>query len=284
VKDHSKRARPRKVSGGTRIARFKAAPNAREDLAVELYTLVNLALRDFGVNRTERAKALERASHLKAAPKVSGPILRDWWKLGSLLLEWSRDALYLDGEGKPRVLQIEGSGTTFQSLAQRYLPDKPLREVVAMACAASEVATRPHDRIALLGSVMVNIVGSPERSLAHAVRQIDQLVQTKIHNQRMHVKDSADGRMERMVIGKIARAEFDDFMREIRPQIYDLLMRADSSFDRRRPDSLHSSGSETAVSIGIYVAQEDDLERAGVDTVTKVNGRGIKIRSRTRSH
>jgi Family of unknown function (DUF6502) len=276
VKGNSTRARSRKVSG-TRIARSKVVRNVREDLAVELYSLVNLALRDFGVNRTERAKAIERASNLKAAPKVSGPILRDWWRLGSLLLEWSRDALYLDGEGKPRVLPIEGSGTTFEGLARRFLPDKPLREVVAMACEVSEVATRPGDRIALLGSIMVNIVGSPERSLAHTVRQVDQLVQTKLYNRRMHVKGSADGHMERMVIGKIARTEFADFMREIRPQIYDLLMRADSSFDRRRPDTFHASRNETAVSIGVYVAQENDLERAGVDAVAQVKRLRRKI-------
>ncbi len=242
----------------------------REDLGVELYSLVNLALGRFGLTPAERTRASKRAAGLKSPPRVSGPLLRDWWALGALLLEWSRDALYLDADGKPRVLPIEGKGTTFESLAQRFLPHKPLREVVDMACEAAEVATRPHDRIALLGSILVNIVGSPERSLAHTIRQVDQIVQTKLHNIEMHKKGSADGRMERMVIGTISRAEFADLMRELRPQIYDLLMRADSSFERRQPTSLKALSSATTVSVGLYVSQEDDFERAGVDPATRI--------------
>jgi hypothetical protein len=258
----------RVLRGGSK--RASLARKVRGELAVELFSLVNLALEKFGVTAAERRQAIKRAVKFRFAPRVSGPLLRDWWALGALLLEWSRDALYLDAEGKPRVLPIEGEGVTFEGLARRFLPDKALREVVDMACEAAEVVTRPHDRIALLGSVLVNIVGSPERSLAHTVRQVDQIVQTKLHNIAMHKRGSAEGWMERMVVGTISRAEFPELMRELRPQIYDLLLRADSSFERRQPTSLKALRSATTVSVGLYVCQDDDFERAGIDPAARV--------------
>jgi hypothetical protein len=269
VKGRVKAANTSKVPKGSPKTP-KSVRKTREDLAVESFVSQNLMFRDFGVTPAEQARAYKRALKLKSPPKISGPILRDWAGLSGMLLEWSRDALYLDADGKPRILPIRGPGTSFESLAQRFLPNIPLERVVAMACEAAEVATRSDDRIALLGSIMVNIVGSAERSFAHTVRQVDQLIQTKLYNRRMHKKGSPEGRMERMVIGTIPRAQFPELMRELRPQIYDLLLRADSSFERRQPDSLSDLRKATTVCVGLYVAQEDDFERAGFDAETRI--------------
>jgi hypothetical protein len=72
--------------------------------------------------------------------------------------------------------------------------------------------------------------------------------------------------MERMVTGVILRANFDAFMNELRPQIYDLLLRVDSSIERHQPKSARGLRAASAVSVSVYVNQGDDLERAGVDT------------------
>jgi len=71
--------------------------------------------------------------------------------------------------------------------------------------------------------------------------------------------------MERMVSGVISRAQFKAFMRELRPQIYDLLLGVDSSVQRYQPKSARALRGATAVSVGMYVSQDDDLERAGLD-------------------
>ena len=52
----------------------------------------------------------------------------------------------------------------------------------------------------------------------------------------------------------------------MRPQIYDLLLRVDSSIERNQPKTARSLRAATAVSVSVNVGQEDDLERAGVDT------------------
>jgi hypothetical protein len=239
---------------------------SEEELAVELYTSVRLALGELGVTRAQQRRALQRSAHLRSAPKVSGRILRTRLGVGEILLEWSRKAPYLDSEGKPRVLAVTGSGATFESLARRFLPDVSLAEVVALACENSEVVTRPGNRIALLGSILVKLGDSREKYLAHAVRQIDQLLQSLLHNWHVQHESTDRGRMERMVTGVISRANFEAFMNELRPQIYDLLLRVDSSIERNQPKTARGLRAASAVSVSVYVNQDDDLERAGVDT------------------
>jgi hypothetical protein len=261
----------RKASSSDNRARARAAvrpalAQSAEDLAVEFYTLVRLTLGEFGISRAQQRRALERSVHLKSAPKVSGRILRTRLGVGEILREWSRKAPYLDSEGKPRVLSVTGSGATFESLARRFLPDISLEEVVALACENSEVVTRPRNRIALLGSILVKLGDTREKYLAQAIRQIDQLLQTLLHNWHLQHKRTERGRMERVVTGVISRANFEAFMGELRPQIYDLLLRVDSSIERNQPKTARGLRAASAVSVSVYVSQEDDLERAGVDT------------------
>jgi hypothetical protein len=219
-----------------------------------------------------------------AAPKVSGQILRAEMGVGEILLEWSRKVPYLDSEGKPRVLSIAGPGATFESLARRFLPNTPLEDVVALACGNSEVIRRPGNRIALLGSILVKPGDSREKYLAYAIRQIDQLLQTLLHNWQVQRESAEKGRMERVVIGVISRANFRAFMGELRPQIYDLLLRVDSCIERHQPKSARSIRDATAVSVGVYAGQEDDLERAGLDTsFVTVAERRANPKKRTRA-
>jgi hypothetical protein len=243
----------------------KSARQIRTDLATELYSLVRRALQDFGVSAAEQRGVIKRLPYLKGAPRVSGPMLRDTRNLGALLLEWTRDVKYLDKDGKPKVLSIRGLGSTFESLAGRFLPYKKLDDVVSMACETAEVVKRPGGKIALLGGIMVNVMHSPERSLAFAVTQVDKLLKTSVHNWLMHTRGRTADRMQRLAIGLIPRAQFDPFMRELRPQIYDLLLRADSSFINNQPKSARARRGASAVSVGVYVSEEDDLVRAGVD-------------------
>lgn len=249
-----------------RRAGERSAPQSAEELATELYSHVKLALDEFGVTRIQQQRALKRAARLKSAPKVSGRILSTRLGVAEILSEWSRKAPYLDSDGKPRVLSIAGPGATFESLARRFLPTQSLSEVVALACENAEVVTRPGNRIALLGSILVKLGNSREKYLAHAIRQIDQLLQTLLHNWHVRHNNTEKGRMERTVTGIISRSNFAAFMAELRPQIYDLLLRVDSSIERTQPKTARSRRAASAVSVSVCVGQEDDLERAGVDT------------------
>lgn len=257
-------SRPRKSNSPLKL---------REDLAVELYALARLGLNRFGLTPAEQRRALNRSWRLRAAPRVSGPLLRDARSLSALLLEWSRSPQYVDAKGTPRVLPIRGAGDTFETLGRQFLPNMPLKDVIAMARATTEVAALPKGRIALVGGSMVNVARSNLRSLAHAVRQIDQLLETSLHNAKLKPHKQAQGRMQRLVIGVISRAEWKDLMRELRPQIADLLARVESFVERRRPTNRKALKAATAVSVGVYVSEENDWERAGVDVSALVRGK-----------
>ena len=266
MKRSSTPARLQRGPTRSRGAGRPAVTQTAEDLAVEFYTLVRLALGELGVTGAQQRRALKRSRRLNTPPNVSGRILRAQLGVAEILLEWSRKAPYLDSEGRPRVLSIAGPGATFEGLARRFLPNISLEEVVALACKNSEVVTRPGNRIALLGSILVKLGDSQEKYFAHAIRQIDQLLQTLLHNWHARRNSAEQARMERVVIGIISRANLKAFMAELRPQIYDLLLRVDSSIERNQPQTARRLRDATAVSVSVYVGQQDDLERAGVDT------------------
>jgi hypothetical protein len=246
-------------------------PEVSEDLAVELFAILGSALTALGVSVPAQDRALDRARQLSTPPRVSGPLLRHMRGLAEMLRAWSQEAGYVDQAGRARVLSIAGPGATFQSLAERFLPGVTLAAAVESLCARADVAIRPGNRIALLGGTLVNLADSPDHVLAHGIRQIDQLLATVLHNAATRRTGEGDGRTERMLLGVITRAEFDDLMRELRPQIAAFLERIESAVGPRRPKSSQALLDATAVSVGVYVSRDDDWERVGIDAATFVN-------------
>lgn len=254
---------PRKMP--QRAAAEADPPSIRENLATEMYTLVRLALARSGVTPVEQARAQQRSNELQTPPAVSGPLLRDARGLGNLLLEWSRASDYLDRQGQPRILRLEGPGATFESLVKRFMPTKSVAEALALAQETTEISLRSRGRIALVGSILVKLTNTPENVLAHAIRHLDQLLTTSLHNKEREDGDpSLEGRMERMVIGVILRERFPDLMADLRPQIYDILQRVDRSVEQRQPTTTDDLTRSTALSVGIYISQEDNWDRAGI--------------------
>jgi hypothetical protein len=200
-------------------------------------------------------------------------MLRDALSLSALLLEWSRSPQYVDAKGHPRVLSIKGRGATFETLARQFLPKMALANVINLACATTEVSKLAKGNIALVGGSMVSAAGSNAGALAHAVRQIDQLVETSLYNAHLKLHQLTQGRMQRLVVGVISRAECKDLMRELRPPIADLLARVESFAEQRRPRNRKALKTATAISVGVYLSEENNLERAGVDVSALVGGK-----------
>ena len=248
-----------------------AAPEVSEELAVELFAILTAALTALGVPVAAQDRAIARARELATPPRVSGPLMRDMRGLSDVLRAWSQEADYLDQSGRPRVLPISGPGATFQSLVERFLPGTALPAAVESVCARADVAIRPGDRIALLGGILVNLADSPTHVLAHGIRQIDQLLATLLHNTAARKGGAGEGRAERMLLGVISRAECDELMRELKPQIAAFLERIETAVDPHRPKSSQALDDATAISVGIYVSRDDDWERAGIDAAAFIN-------------
>jgi hypothetical protein len=272
----TRRVRAATVAAGkaaTRPAGVRPTPRQiQEDLLVELFALFRLALKKLGARGATPERAFARSRKLKVAPRVSGPMLRDSNGLANALLEWSREAPYLDANGKPKVLPIRGPGITFEALTRRHMPTVSLKDALKIAYSSADVTSRPGGKIALIGGIMVKINKSDNLYLAHATRQIGQLLQTLVHNRQLTGKEVRDGRMERIVTGIIARGEYPEFMQELRPQFYDILEKVDSAMEHHRPKTARALKTATAVSVGLFVSQEDDWARVGLDTAAVVPG------------
>ena len=86
MRRNSNKARSSAAMRAARQAAERSVPQTAEDLAVEFYTLVRLALDEFGVTRMQQQRALERSARLKSAPNVSGRILRTRLGVAEILL------------------------------------------------------------------------------------------------------------------------------------------------------------------------------------------------------
>jgi hypothetical protein len=248
-------------------------PAQSEDLATELYTIIRQALARLGVADGEQSRSFERASTLHEPPHASGAVMRSSWGLSNLIGEWSRAPEYQDADGQPRILKLKGAGASFATLAKRFLPGVPLQEVIDLARRSAEVELLPRSRIALLGSVLVKTTTAREVLLAHAIRHIDQLLKTILHNEMVHsgLQAPEPGRMERMVVGIMRKDRFEDFMAEFRPQVFNFMSQVDAGVERRAPTSREEIKDATAVVVTVYVAQESDWGRIGVDPETMIS-------------
>ena len=243
---------------------ISGASDLREDLATELFALVRQALERLDVDPATQERAFER-SRREGSP-VSGRLMRETWGLASVLTEWTRAKDYQDANGQAKILKIHGAGATFESLVARFLPERTVEEVLESAKQTAEIAILPRDRIALVGGILANISAAKQTLLAHTVRQLDMLLGTLGFNAGLADEERASqARLERMVLGVIRKTAFAEFQQALKPQIYNLLLQFDSTVEQHTPRDATEVKDATTVVIGVYVAEESDWERTGVD-------------------
>ena len=243
----------------------QSGSTAIEDLATELFALVRRHLTQFGLNTEAQREAFDRSDPNSPQP-VSGGIMRDVWGLAELITEWSRAPEYLNANGQPKILKLKGPGPSFEALVNRFLPSKSVAEAVDMAQQSTEIELVPRARIALIGSIFVTAALARETLLAHTVRHVDYLLGTLTRNAALPPEDRVSkGYMERMTLGVIRKDAMADFVKQLRPQIYELLMQFDTAVEQRAPRNAEEASRSTAAAIGVYIAEEADWSRTGVD-------------------
>jgi hypothetical protein len=236
-----------------------------EPLALELYGVVRSALTKYGLSVSQQRRFFARAHRAPAIKRMSGPVLHQFRGLGDLISTWLEEIPYVDDAGKPKVLDIQGRGATFESLARQFLPQKPLADVVALACGNASVGTLPGGRIALYGDTMVDVSKNREVALAQTILHIKQIFETCLHNVQTARDDVALGRLERIVDHTVSAEEFEKFQKAIRPQLHDLCERVDRLLKfsaKKRPIRKQTRGS---AGIGLYVYYDGEMKRVSHD-------------------
>lgn len=250
----------RRRKAGAKKAR-EASPHVRkrghpdthlEPLTLELFGFLRGLLASHGLSPSRMRRLFEQSGRQATFEDVSGPLLEQFRGLGDLVAAWLEEGPYVDEVGKPRLLAIEGSGATFESLARRFLPGTSVATAVDLACQWANAGTLPGDRIALFGDTMVNFAKSSECALAQTVSHIRKVAGTCQHNVQSAQDGSATGRLERIVGHELTREEFEQFSKVIRLQLHDQCERADRVLKGTKNQS-RKAGPKGTAGIGLYV-------------------------------
>ena len=231
-----------------------------EPLAMELYGVVGSALTKYGLSAAEQRRLFARTQRTARVSRASDPLLHQFRGLGDLISRWREEPPYVDASGKPRVLDIEGRGATFEGLVREFLPGRPVADVVALACRTASVGTLPGGRIALYGDTLVDLARNREGALAQTICHITRIFDTCLYNVQTAEDDAAVRRLERVVNQVISREDFDQLQHLIRPQLHDLCERIDRLLKSSAPKSFRKKRATGTGGMGIYVYYDGEMK------------------------
>jgi hypothetical protein len=231
-------------------------------LALELYSAVGAALMRYGLTRADLKNAFERGGRRAAGASASAQLLDEIRPVGDLMTAWREELAYIDESGKPRVLEIKGRGASFESLAKRFFPGRPVAAVVGLASRFPNVGVRQGGRIALYGDTMLNVARMPHNVLAESVLHVKQILETCLYNAQRDPTSGRIGRTERIVAHELSPEEFEKFNVVMRPQLHDLCERVDRLMKSSHGAKGRRRGTSGAAGIGVYVYYNGNVKRA----------------------
>jgi hypothetical protein len=250
----TKKVAPKRTKGPRQASRARPpGKSPLEPLAMELYGVMRGALTKYGLNTAAQRRLFSRAQRASKVTRVSDSLLHQFRGLGDLISTWREEPPYVDEIGKPRVLDIEGPGATFASLARKFLPAKSVAEVVALACRTASVGTLAGERIALYGDTLVDLSRNREGALAQTICHITRIFDTCLHNVRRAHDDAVVGRLERLVNQVISAEDFEKFQRAIRPQLHDTCERVDRLLQSSTRKGSVKGQKVAAAGMGVYL-------------------------------
>jgi Family of unknown function (DUF6502) len=231
------------------------APSKRPgllELARELQQVAIETTMQLGISRKDQQTAFRLAIKGAMRGRPSKRVMVKAVALADLLSNWRRDTRYTDTNGTPRVLPVNGRGTTLESLARRFVPSMPLNEVVAGITRHSEVTLLPGNKVALVGGAAILTPKSPEMALATLTIGFRRLAGTILWNVSLPEGKKGQGRFERQVVGRLSDRSFKKYSQVMRTQLVDVLDRSEAGLE---VGSKRRAGKSCG--IGLYVFQDD---------------------------
>jgi hypothetical protein len=170
------------------------------------------------------------------------------------LSSWRRDRRYLQADGSPRVLPIQGNGVSLESLGKKFVPDMSLSEVLVAVTRHGEATVYQRDKVALVGGSVLVTPKTAEMALALLVSRIRRYSNTVLHNVSLPEGNKGHGRFERQVFGVLTERQFNAYAQAMRSQLQDLCDRAESGLELAADKK---GGKRNACGIGIFVFRDD---------------------------
>jgi hypothetical protein len=221
------------------------------DLARELQQVAIETTMQLGISRKDQQTAFRLAITGSVRGRPSKVLMDRAEALADLLSNWRRDKRYTDPNGIPRVLPISGKGATLASLAVKFVPLMPLKEVVAAITRHGEATVLKDNKVALVGGAAIVSPKSPEMALASLTRGFRRLAGTILWNVSLPEGKKGQGRLERQLVGRLSDRSFKKYSQAMRTQLVDAMDRGEAGLKLGRKGPGKSCG------IGVFVFQDD---------------------------
>ena len=234
------------------------APDKRElllELAQELQEMTIESMEGIGVSRKEQMMTYRRASRgVGNKGRPSAPLIDRISGIADLLSSWRRDRRYVQADGSPRVLPINGKGASLETLGKKFVPDMSLSEVLVAVTRHGEVTVYHGDKVALVGGSVLLTPKTAEMALALLVNRIRRISKTMLHNVSLPEGSKGHGRFERQVFGVLSEREFQEYSQAMRSQLQDLCDRAEAGLELAADKK---GRKRKTCGIGIFVFRDD---------------------------
>jgi Family of unknown function (DUF6502) len=235
-----------------------ATPSKRElllNLAQELQEMTIESMEGLGVSRKQQMMTYRRASKGVGSKERPSTRLMDRISgIADLLSSWRRDRRYVQPDGSPRVLPINGKGASLETLARKFVPEMSVSEVLAAITRHGEATAYQGDKVALVGGSVLLTPKTAEMTLALLVNRIRRVSKTLLHNVSLPEGSKGHTRFERHVFGVLSEREFNEYARVMRSQLQDLCDRAESGLELAADKK---GRKRKACGIGIFVFRDD---------------------------
>jgi hypothetical protein len=193
----------------------------RDELARELLGVCMTALKAYGLDRGKLIDLAGQAVALKGSTPTMSRVLQDMYWMGELISEWAENPAYLDSEGRPHVIQINGSGISLKALVQGFFGHRSVQEILELGC-QTQVMERVGDKKVALLNACVMFTGKPLLMLAHSIRSVRRFLSSANYN-AWAPTDQTNIWPERTAFSAVPEADFPEFIKVMRPQIASLL-------------------------------------------------------------
>jgi hypothetical protein len=235
-----------------------ATPSKRElllKLAQELQEMTIESMEGLGLSRKEQMVTYRRASRGGGSKERPSTRLMDRISgIADLLSSWRRDRRYVQPDGSPRVLPINGKGASLETLARKFVPEMSVSQVLTAITRHGEATAYQGDKVALVGGSVLLTPKTAEMTLALLVNRIRRVSKTLEHNVSLPEGSKGAARFERHVFGVLSEREFNEYARIMRTQLQDLCDRAESGLELAADKK---GRKRKACGIGIFVFRDD---------------------------
>lgn len=213
-------SKPKRSSKSAPAVRRSDSPPQMEALVQELFNVATDTATHLGATPEQCQRGAERAAQSTSRERPSESVIKNDVGLSNLLGKWRQH--FAAANGAPKVLPVKGKGGSLEALAKEFLPDLPLKDVLALLVERAEVARMKGNKIALVGNP-ANIVGErPASALAWCITSMRHLASTHVHNYALPLEERSKGRLDRMIYVPLGLAEFEKFAKAARPQLQEV--------------------------------------------------------------